>query len=166
MTTIEIGRFETPVGTLEVGVHDGALVALRFADGRGSGEELLARYPDAEIVREDDPGEVITVLRRYFAGDVSAIDDLAVDMTGTPFQEAVWKALRTVPAGETVTYGEIARRIGAPRAVRAVGTATGRNPVGIVVPCHRIVPSGGGIGNYGGGVDRKAWLLDHEAKHR
>lgn len=144
---------ETPIGTLEVDVRDGALVALRFARGK-------ARAGDAP-----PPDRVRSALEAYFDGDVHAISDLPVDLAGTPFGEAVLKALRDVPAGETATYGEIARRIGAPRAVRAVGTAVGRNPVAIVVPCHRIVPSTGGIGNYGAGAERKAWLLAHERAH-
>lgn len=165
-TTIEIGRLGTPLGALEVAVHEGALVLLKFDDRWATGvDDLARRFPDAEVIATDDPGGVVSTLRAYFDGNVRAIDDVRVDVAGTPFQEAVWKALRDVPAGETTTYGEIARRIGAPKAVRAVGTAVGKNPVGVVVPCHRIVPSSGGIGSYGGGVDRKAWFLDHEQRH-
>ena len=182
MTNVEIGRLDTPLGTLEVAAHEGALVSLKFderwpgpsgpaakpprAGNRGGEDALARRFADANVVVADDPGGAVSALGAYFAGDIRAIDDLPVDVVGTPFQESVWKALRNVPAGETATYGEIARRIGAPRAVRAVGTSVGRNPVGIVIPCHRIVPSSGGIGNYGGGVDRKAWFLDHERRHR
>lgn len=160
---IEVDSVSTPLGTLEVTVRDGALVALKFGDGETTGEDVVGRrFPSVAVRRVDDPAGVVSALRAYFDGDVHAIDDLPVDVAGTPFQEAVWKVLRDVPAGEMCTYGDVARRIGAPRAVRAVGTAVGANPVGIVLPCHRIVPSTGGVGNYGGGVDRKVWLLAHE----
>lgn len=163
MTRVQITRMDTPIGTLEASVVDGALCEVRFDDRWGSGKDVVARrFPDADVVAADDPGGVTAALRRYFDGDVRAIDDLPVDVAGTPFQEAVWKALRTVGAGETVTYGDLARHVGNPKAVRAVGTAVGSNPVGIVLPCHRIVPASGGVGNYGGGVDRKRWLLAHE----
>ncbi|MBI2170132.1 MAG: methylated-DNA--[protein]-cysteine S-methyltransferase [Actinobacteria bacterium] len=164
--TILISQLDSPIGTIEIAVRDGALVVLKATDRWGTGEDHLARrYPDAELEPHPDPAGMVSALARYFGGDVRVIDDLPVEAIGTPFQEAVWKALRTVPAGETATYGEIARQIGAPRAVRAVGSANGANPVGVVVPCHRIVPASGGIGNYGGGVDRKQWLLEHEARH-
>lgn len=166
MTKIEIGRLETPIGAMEVGVHAGALCALRFDDRWGTGVDVVQRrFPDAEVVPSENPAGAVTVLRAYFEGDVHGLGELAVDMGGTPFQDAVWTVLRDVPAGETVTYGDLARRVGAPAAVRAVGTTMARNPVGIVVPCHRVVPAGGGVGNYGGGVDRKTWLLAHEAAH-
>ena len=88
--------------------------------------------------------------------------DLPLSMRGTEFQQAVWAVLRTIPAGRTETYGEVARRIGRPAAVRAVGAAIGRNPVSIVVPCHRVVGAAGSLTGYAGGTDRKAWLLRHE----
>lgn len=163
MTRVQITRTDTPLGTLEAAVVDGALCEVRFDDRWGSGKDVVARrFSDADVVAAEDPGGVTSALRRYFDGDVHAIDDLPVDVAGTPFQEAVWKALRTVGAGETITYGDLARHVGNPKAVRAVGTAVGSNPVGVVLPCHRIVPASGGIGNYGGGVDRKRWLLEHE----
>lgn len=164
MTRVEIARLDTPLGTLEAAVVDGSLCEVRFdASPSGSGKDVVARrFSDADVVMADDPGGVISALRRYFDGEVGAIDDLPVDVAGTPFQEAVWKALRTVGAGATVSYGDLARHVGNPKAVRAVGTAVGSNPVAIVLPCHRIVPATGGVGNYGGGVDRKRWLLAHE----
>jgi len=167
LTKIEIGSLDTPLGRLEVAVHEGALVVLRFdVDwGVGGGDDLGRRFPEAELEPADDPAGMVSVLAAYFDGDVRAIDGVVVDVEGTPFQEAVWKATREVPAGETATYGDIANVIGAPRAMRAVGSALGRNPVGIVVPCHRIVPASGGIGKYGGGEHRKAWFLAHEAAH-
>ncbi len=104
------------------------------------------------------------VLQAYFAGDIAAIDTLPVATGGTDFQRQVWSALREIPAGQTLSYGELARRIGRPKAVRAVGLANGANPVGVVVPCHRVVGSNGSLTGYGGGLHRKAWLLDHEQR--
>jgi methylated-DNA-[protein]-cysteine S-methyltransferase len=101
---------------------------------------------------------------RFEAGDAHAFDALPLDVHGTEFQRKVWKAARGIPFGETRTYGEIAQMVGSPMAVRAVGTALGKNPVCVVVPCHRVVPSGGGIGQYAYGQRMKRWLLDHEAK--
>ena len=101
-------------------------------------------------------------LRAYLDGDIGAIDGLAVETAGTPFQRAVWAALRTIPAGETLTYAALAARIGRPAAVRAVGAANGANPVGVVVPCHRVIGADGSLTGYGGGMDRKRWLLAHE----
>lgn len=164
MTTVEIGRLDTPLGVLEVAVHEGALCVLRFEKdwGVGGDDDLVARFPDADLRDAPDPAGMVSALGEYFDGDVRVIDDLAVDVSGTPFQEAVWKAAREIPAGETATYGDLAHTIGSPRAMRAVGSALGRNAVGIVIPCHRVVPASGGIGNYGGGVSRKAWFLEHE----
>lgn len=161
--TIEWGSSSTPIGVVEVAARDGRVCAVTFDEGRARrGEHLDRRFPGARHVRGSDPGGAVTALGRYFDGDLGALDDLEVDVAGTPFQEAVWRALRSVEAGSTATYGELAHRVGRPRAVRAVGTATGGNPVGIVVPCHRIVPAGGGVGEYGGGSERKRWLLRHE----
>ena len=101
-------------------------------------------------------------MRRYFEGDIAAIDTIEVKTGGTPFQRSVWKALRKIEAGTTVTYAELARRIGRPTAIRAAGLANGQNPIGIVVPCHRVIGSDGSLTGYGGGLQRKEWLLKHE----
>jgi methylated-DNA-[protein]-cysteine S-methyltransferase len=106
--------------------------------------------------------EVKRQLQAYFAGDLSQFD-VSVGLEGTDFQQTVWAALRRLRFGERVSYGELARRIGRPGASRAVGTANGRNPVAIIVPCHRVVGAGDLLGGYGGGLDRKRWLLEHEA---
>jgi methylated-DNA-[protein]-cysteine S-methyltransferase len=99
----------------------------------------------------------------YFRGELRAIDGLRVETRGTPFQRAVWTALREIPCGTTVSYSDLARRIERPSAVRAVGLANGANPVAIVVPCHRVVGAGGALTGYGGGLSRKRWLLAHES---
>ena len=111
-----------------------------------------------------DSAGVATALRRYYAGELGAIEEIEVDSGGTEFQRTVWSALRGIPAGTTVSYREIATAAGSAGAVRAVGTANGANPVGIVIPCHRVVRSDGRLGGYGGGLERKRWLLGHEGR--
>jgi methylated-DNA-[protein]-cysteine S-methyltransferase len=102
------------------------------------------------------------VLGAYFAGDLDAIVALATETNGTPFQRAVWAALRRIPAGRTMSYGALAAAIGAPNAVRAVGAANGANPIAIVIPCHRLIGANASLTGYGGGLHRKRWLLAHE----
>src|ERR1700736_2299279 len=101
-------------------------------------------------------------MRRALAGDLSAIDKVPVKTGGTAFQREVWAALRTIPAGKTVSYGALAAQLERPKAVRAVGLATGANPVGVVVPCHRVIGANASLTGYGGGLQRKRWLLEHE----
>jgi len=113
-----------------------------------------------------NPHGLAEAISNYFAGDLGAIDALPVETGGTPFQQEVWRALRAIPCGSTTSYGELARSIGRPAAVRAVGLANGANPVAVVVPCHRVIGSNGSLTGYGGGIERKAWLLDHEKSPR
>ena len=103
---------------------------------------------------------------RYFAGELDAIDRIPVETGGTPFQREVWGALREIQCGTTTSYGALAKRIGHPAAVRAIGTANGANPVAVVLPCHRVIGSNGSLTGYGGGIERKRWLLDHEKTPR
>lgn len=155
---------ETPLGTMYLAISDGALREAGFV-------ETWARpvvEPDEDTSQEslsDEAQRVRDAVAAYFEGDVEAIDEIEIDPQGTDFQVAVWRAIREVPAGQTVSYQDIARAVGKPSAYRAVGTATGRNPVGIAVPCHRIVRSDGGLGGYGGGLHRKEWFLEHERSH-
>ena len=102
-------------------------------------------------------------LQAYFAGALREFE-LPLAAAGTPFQQRVWRALCEIPYGETISYGELARRIGQPKAARAVGLANGRNPISIVVPCHRVIGANGSLTGYGGGLERKRWLLAHERK--
>ena len=116
-----------------------------------------------ELVKATNPGGVTRALEAYFAGELTAIDSLAVAFeSGTEFQLSVWRALRSVPCGTTWSYGQLARHIGRPSAVRAVGLANGANCVAIVVPCHRVIGADGTLTGYGGGLPRKKWLLAHE----
>jgi methylated-DNA-[protein]-cysteine S-methyltransferase len=110
------------------------------------------------------PAEIVQALGAYFEGQLDALDRLPVAAGGTPFQRLVWSALRTIPAGTTTSYGRLAASIGRPGASRAVGLANGANPIGIVVPCHRVIGAAGQLTGYGGGLDRKRWLLEHERR--
>lgn len=117
-----------------------------------------------KIEAVDSKSRPILAIGRYFRGDLTAIDTLRVKTAGTPFQEEVWRALRNIPRGATISYAELARRVGRPAAIRAVGAANGSNPVGVVIPCHRVIGSDGSLSGYAGGIERKAWLLRHEAQ--
>jgi methylated-DNA-[protein]-cysteine S-methyltransferase len=160
-------ELDTPVGVLHLlADSSGRLHALGWFDGHDRMANVLAAYRarhGGELENADNPNGLTAALRSYFAGDLDAIRDLPVDFHGTEFQRAVWSALRTIPCGETWSYGALARRIGRPSAVRAVGLANGSNPVGIVVPCHRVIGSNGTLTGYGGGLERKRWLLEHES---
>ena len=155
-------RVETPAGPLVAVTRDGVLQVCQFEERSGELEAALARLGAVSPVDAQDPGGVATLLRRYLAGDLAALDAIEADGPGTPFQRRVWAALRAIPAGTTVSYGELARRVGNPKAVRAVGAANGANPVAVVVPCHRVVAASGDLWGYGGGLGRKRWLLAHE----
>ena len=126
---------------------------------------LRRRYGDVALVERKNSFGHLKALADYFDGDIDLIDRLAVVFAGTEFQNKVWRALRTIPGGTTLSYGLLAKRIGEPRAVRAVGLANGQNPVGLIVPCHRVIGSDGSLTGYGGGLPRKRWLLEHEARH-
>jgi methylated-DNA-[protein]-cysteine S-methyltransferase len=157
-------EIESPVGVVYVVTDGENLRAVDFEGYETRFQRLLARhYGSYTLHAARQSSEAASRLAEYFAGDVRAIDDLAVATGGTPFQRQVWAALRDIPAGTTVSYGTIASRIGRPTACRAVGLANGSNPIGIVVPCHRVVGANSALTGYGGGIQRKQWLLEHEA---
>ena len=164
MIRIETATVPSPVGALALYARDRALVGLAFEDhDERLRASLAARFgDDIEYVRTRDPAGAVTRVRRYLAGELDALDDIAVDLGGTPFQARVWAALRQIPVGATWSYADLARKIGSPAAVRAVGAANGQNPVSLVVPCHRVIASDGTLCGYGGGIERKKWLLTHE----
>ncbi|TDD61837.1 methylated-DNA--[protein]-cysteine S-methyltransferase [Actinomadura darangshiensis] len=154
---------ESPVGSLTLVASDGALSGLYMDMQRHRPPEEtfgLPGDPDSEPF-----ATVAAQLTAYFAGELTDFD-LPLNLNGTPFQQSVWAALQEIPYGETVTYGELAVELGKPSASRAVGLANGRNPVGVIVPCHRVVGSTGSLTGYGGGLDRKRYLLDFERKTR
>jgi methylated-DNA-[protein]-cysteine S-methyltransferase len=148
-------QFPSPLGDLLL-VSDGeALTGLHMADGAAPGPDWL---------RDDGMfKEVRAQLTEYLAGERRTFD-LPLRLMGTTFQRRVWDELLRIPFGETISYAELARRVGQPGAARAVGSANGRNPIGLIIPCHRVIAADGGLGGYGGGLDRKRWLLRHEAE--
>ena len=156
----------TPIGELVIIADDkGRLRAVDWTDHEARMLQLLARHCGKggfALAARRDPGGSSAALRAYFKGDLAALDDLKVHTMGTDFQRAVWRALRRIPCGETISYAELARRVGRPTATRAVGMANGSNPISIVVPCHRVIGAEGSLTGYGGGIDRKRWLLEHE----
>jgi methylated-DNA-[protein]-cysteine S-methyltransferase len=158
--------FATPIGTFVlIGDEAGRLRAADWQDYADRMHRLLARHYGASHVAMTparNPFGLTSALTAYFEGDLRAIESLSVATAGTAFQESVWQALRSIPAGQTISYSELARRLGRPAAVRAVGLANGANPIGIVVPCHRVIGADGSLTGYGGGLDRKRWLLNHE----
>ena len=161
-----VDRLQTPIGELLI-VADraGKLRTIDWTDHEARMRLLLDRaYGKGgyRLVPARDPGGLTTAMQAYFKGDLAAIDRLPVEAPGTPFQKSVWRELRKIRRGQTISYAELARRIGKPRAVRAAGLANGQNPISIVVPCHRVIGSDGSLTGYGGGLDRKRWLLRHE----
>ena len=149
---------DSPVGPLTLAAVNGALSGLYMDKQRDC--------PAPEILGAPDAGsftEAVRQLREYFDGERTEFD-LRLSLGGTPFQQRVWAKLRDIPFGTTVTYGQLANRIGRPMAARAVGLANGQNPISIIVPCHRVVGSDGGLTGYGGGIERKRYLLDLERR--
>jgi O-6-methylguanine DNA methyltransferase len=161
---LRLDRRPTPIGDmLLVSDADGALHALDFADYEARMRQLLRLHYGAYALEPGAaPDAVVAALDAYFAGDLDALDGIETRTGGTAFQRAVWAALRLIAPGEIMSYGELAARIGRPGASRAVGAANGANPIGIVVPCHRVIGASGALTGYGGGVERKRWLLEHE----
>jgi methylated-DNA-[protein]-cysteine S-methyltransferase len=161
-----VDRMDTPLGELAIVADEaGRLRALDWTDHDAGMQRSLRRQYGMHgfsLHSAQNPRGITDVMRAYFAGHLTAIDDLPVATGGTAFQKAVWHALRQIPCGETISYGELARRIGRPAAVRAVVLANGANPISIVVPCHRVIGSDGSLTGYGGGLERKRWLLAHE----
>ena len=157
------GRIETPIGPMVLVAHDGVIVLLEFEDATNRIQrQIKARFGDVELQPASNPFGISDRIRAYFASDLTAIENLLTDGGGTPFEEKVWAALKRIPCGTTVSYGQIARTLGDIQHSRAVGTANGKNPIAIVVPCHRVIGADGSMTGYGGGIARKEWLLRHE----
>jgi methylated-DNA-[protein]-cysteine S-methyltransferase len=163
-----IDRIKTPIGELRiVADEDRKLRAVEWTehDERMHHSFRLHYGKDGYALKNArNPAGFSAALRAYFDGELAAIDRLKVSTGGTEFQKSVWKALRTIPCGETMSYAALAERIGRPTAIRAVGHANGDNPISVVVPCHRVIGSNGSLTGYGGGIERKRWLLAHEAE--
>ncbi len=142
---------------------DETLCAVDFADCEDRMMSLLRkRYEDVQLQTVANPGGVSDRLQAYLAGDLHSLDIIPTDTGGTDFQQQVWQALRTIPPGHVTTYGDLAKQLGRPKAVRAVGMTNGLNPISIVLPCHRVIGANGKLTGYAGGLARKRWLLTHE----
>ena len=167
MEVVQLTTLESPIGPLSVAARGSRVCLVHFGKPSAYVRTSLSRwYPGGQVKEVDDAGGARAILRRYFDGDLRSLDEIDVELHGTEFQQRVWTALRSVPAGTTASYSELARRVGAPAAVRAVGAANGSNPVAVVLPCHRIIGSNGSLTGYGGGLHRKRWLLNHEGVNR
>jgi len=158
-----LGRVKSPIGMILVACDAETLCALEFADCKDRMlAALRARRGDFSLVEAADPNGVCTRIGAYLLGELDALDDIAVDGGGTEFQRKVWTELRRIGPGEVVSYRALAQRLGIPNSVRAVARANALNPVSIVVPCHRVIGLDGSLTGYGGGLERKRWLLEHE----
>jgi methylated-DNA-[protein]-cysteine S-methyltransferase len=164
---LSMDRVRTPIGELLLVADErGTLRATAWAEyGPGMRSSLERQYGARGFTMEPArrPLRLTAAIAAYFAGELQALDALPVATNGTPFQQEVWRALREIACGTTISYAELAARVGRPKAVRAVGLANGSNPVGVVVPCHRVIGSDGSLTGYGGGIERKRWLLEHES---
>lgn len=178
MTPIQFAAVPSPIGPVFPAWRGAMLVALYLSEttdrtswtarDRGVSPEaalrrrLAARFPDAAIEAGSADHAIPRRLTRYFAGDLDALDTIDVDPGGTELQSKVWRLLRSIPAGRTWTYGQLAAKAGVPGAARGTGGIVGANPIAIVIPCHRIVGKNGSLTGFGGGLKRKQWLLEHE----
>jgi len=164
----ELPLFRTALGTplgpaTLVFDQTGTLRAFDWVTHEDRLQRLLRRHYGVRPLTPATAPEALSVaFEQYFSGQIDALTGVAWATAGTSFQQKVWRALCEIPPGRTESYGELAARIGHPRAVRAVGLANGSNPVGLVVPCHRVIGANGRLTGYGGGLERKLWLLRHE----
>lgn len=162
--SLRLDELKTPIGTaLLLTDGEGVLRALDWQDFADRVQrEVRLHYRGADMRPGRAPDGIRKALSAYFAGDLAAVDAIPVAAEGTSFQQKVWAALRRIPVGETLSYSALAKKIGHPAAIRAVGLANGANPISVVVPCHRVIGADGTLTGYGGGLPRKRWLLAHE----
>ena len=164
---VEIAEYDSPIGSITLAVCDEYLCALSFSESWPACAAMLGRrFGSIDCRRVEDSAGVVGHLKSYFNGCVEALSEINVDPGGTQFQRKVWAKLCELQPGETISYSNLACRVGSPAAVRAVGAANGANPIPIVIPCHRVIGADGRLVGYGGGIERKQWLLDHERTHR
>lgn len=162
---LTLDRLQTPIGEALLAFdHEGYLRAFDWDDHEERMQRILRRHYGAGVRLDAGtaPEAIRRRIHRYFAGDLAQLDGIECRTAGTDFQRRVWAALRRIPAGQTLGYGALAATLGVPNASRAVGLANGANPIGVVVPCHRVIGADGSLTGYGGGLDRKRWLLAHE----
>lgn len=167
---LRLAKMASPIGEILLVTDGQALVSLDYEGYETRLMRLLAkRYGNVELEQPSDiegftalETDLIARISAYLGGDLTAVDSIAVNPGGTKFQANVWQALRSIPPGTIMSYGELARQLGNPNAVRAVGTTNSLNPISIVLPCHRVIGANGSLTGYAGGLDRKRWLLEHE----
>jgi methylated-DNA-[protein]-cysteine S-methyltransferase len=159
-----LDRLATPIGEAMIVTDEaGCLRAFDWSDREASMAGLLRRHCGSVVPEPGAaPNDVKRLLRSYFEGDIGCLSTIEWRTAGTSFQQDVWAALTTIAAGETLSYGALAAKLGCPKSVRAIGRANGANPISVVVPCHRVIGSDGSLTGYGGGIERKRWLLSHE----
>ena len=163
---LTVSQLPTPVGAVTLVSTPEGLAGLAFEDRVDSLWRFLeGRFGSIEPNNGGRPDPAAAELRAYFEGAIGALERIRTDAGGSEFQRRVWATLRRIPGGRTTSYNELAQSIGQPTGFRAVATANATNPVAIVIPCHRVIHADGSISGYGGGVDRKKWLLRHEAQH-
>ena len=164
MQELQLDTFDSPIGTVLIVADGERLCALDFADCEERMMKLLQRrYSSIRLVQTTDPAGFSSRVQAYFAGDYQGLDAIPVSTGGTEFQQRVWTALRAIRPGTTATYRDLAIKLGKPTAYRAVGAANALNPVGIVLPCHRVIGTDASLTGYAGGLARKEWLLQHES---
>lgn len=159
---IEIADMKTPIGDVRIAARDGKLWGLSPLKHWGKIADGIAERSNGDLRGAKDPAGTVSALTRYFDGELEALDEIPVELSANGFRRRAWESMREIPAGETISYAELAERAGYPGAARAAGSACGSNLVGIVIPCHRVVRSDGSLGGYGWGLERKQWLLRHE----
>lgn len=156
---LTIGTLETPIGTIRVGAYDGGLARVLFEVQE---KEDLPADPHPSDAARNHLAAALAALDAYFQGKKQDFSELTLAPSGTDFQLSVWRALTQIGYGETCAYRDIATAIGNPKAVRAVGLANGKNPIPVIVPCHRVIGADGSLTGFGGGLPAKKWLLEHE----
>ena len=165
MKQLQMDVISSPIDDIVIVVDGDRMCSLDFVDYTRRMMTLLERrYGPVDLVPTTNPFGYSDLIRGYFAGDYRSLDAIPVSTGGTQFQQQVWSALRTIPAGTIKTYGELAMQIGKPNAYRAVGATNALNPIGIVLPCHRVIGADASLTGYAGGLERKRWLLQHEGK--
>ncbi len=163
MTTLYFQTINSPIGLLHIAHANDTVFALEFAEFQERFMGNLQKRHTSPITFQPAPNAQIEEnLAKYFAGDINALNLIQTSTDGTPFQQEVWQGLRGIPAGETASYQQLAHKIGHKNGQRAVGAANGRNPIPLIIPCHRVINSNGKLGGYSGALWRKEWLLKHE----
>ncbi len=163
MKELQVDRIDSPIGTIVLVVDEKQLCSLDYADYEPRMMKLLQRrYSEVHLEQVSNPYGFSGRIKDYLAGDYACLDAIPVSTGGTAFQQEVWRALRSIPPGKTLTYGELAAQVGRPTAYRAVGATNALNPVAIVLPCHRVIGASAALTGYAGGLERKRWLLQHE----